>query len=220
MSITPESVEALLNSADFGDRLRGVNQIRSLDPGVGFRLAELAIQDSNPRVRYGAVSQLASLGTQNLEQAAVILRGRLRDNEPDVQAAAADSIGALKLTEVFEELDQLYRTTPEWLVKFSIVAALGELGDRRGFELLQDALAADNELLQTAAIGSLGELGDDRGVALLIPFATHADWQIRLRVVQGLGRLNTPECRSTLEKLTHDQVEQIAEEAQRLLDLG
>ena len=220
MSITPESVEALLNSQDFGDRLRGVNHIRSLDPALGFGLARLAIQDSNARVRYAAVSQMSSLGTQDLAQATTILRDRLDDSEPDVQAAAADSIGALKLTEVFEDLQQLYHNTPEWLVKFSIVAALGELGDRRAFELLQDALHSDNELLQTAAIGSLGELGDERGVALIIPFATHADWQIRLRVAQGLGNLNAAEGRSTLETLTHDEVEQIAEEAQRLLALG
>ena len=220
MSISPESVEALLNSPDFGDRLRGVNQIRSLDPALGFGLAQMAIQDSNSRVRYAAVSQMSVLGTQDLAQAATILRDRLSDSEPDVQAAAADSIGALKLTEIFEDLQRLYHGTPEWLVKFSIVAALGELGDRRAFDLLQDAMDSGNELMQTAAIGALGELGDDRGVALLIPFATHDDWQIRFRVVQGLGHLNAPEGRSTLEKLAQDPVEPVAEEAQRLLNLG
>ncbi len=46
----------------------------------------------------------------------------------DVQAAAADSIAALKLTEAFEDLQQLYHTTSEWLVKLSIIAALGEMG--------------------------------------------------------------------------------------------
>ncbi|HEY9908421.1 MAG TPA: HEAT repeat domain-containing protein, partial [Thermosynechococcaceae cyanobacterium] len=189
MSITPESVEALLRSQDFGDRLRGVNQIRTLDPAVGFGLAVGATQDGNARIRYAAVSQLSNLGEQDRGRAAEVLRGRLKDSEPDVQAAAADSIGALKLTEIFDELQQLYHTTPEWLVKFSIAAALGEMGDRRAFDLLQEALSSDSELLQTAAIGSLGELGDDRAVPLLVPFAASPDWQIRFRVAQALGHL-------------------------------
>jgi len=217
MSITPESVGVLLESSDFGDRLRAVNQIRQLAPAIGFKLIQVAVQDTNPRVRYAAVSQLASLGQQDLTYATTLLRNCLRDTDPDVQAAAADSVGALKLTEIFDDLQRLYHTSSEWLVKFSIVATLGELGDRRAFELLQEALKADNELMQTAAIGSLGELGDDRAIQLLIPFATHPDWQIRYRVVQALAHLKGTIAHSTLEALTHDEMAQVAQEAQNYL---
>jgi ABC-type uncharacterized transport system substrate-binding protein len=51
MSITPESVGVLLRSSDFGDRLRAVNQIRQLAPAIGFELIQVAMQDTNPRVR-------------------------------------------------------------------------------------------------------------------------------------------------------------------------
>ncbi|WP_421655476.1 phycobilisome degradation protein NblB [Leptothermofonsia sp. ETS-13] len=217
MSVTPESVGALLSSQDFGDRLRAVNQIRQLDPKIGFDLIQSAVGDSNPRVRYAAVSQLAVLGQQDLSLAMKLLRGRLKDSEPDVQAAAADSIAALKLTEAFEDLQQLYYTSSEWLVKFSIVAALGELGDSRALEMLEDALKSSNELLQTVAIGSLGELGDSRAVSLLTPYATHPDWQIRYRTAQALGHLNGPEALSALEILAQDEIEQIAQEAQQYL---
>jgi HEAT repeat protein len=213
MSITPDSVKELLDSQDFGDRLRAVNQIRQLDPTAGFDLIQTAVEDSNPRVRYAAVSQLSVLGQQNLDQAKTLLRERLTDSEADVQAAAADSIAALKLTDAFEDLQQLYHSTPEWLVKFSIVAALGELGDQRGFDILADALTSGHELIQTAAIGSLGELGDDRAVALLIPFATNPDWQIRYRVTQALCHLGGSAARTTLEQLAQDELEQIAQEA-------
>ncbi|MBW4694121.1 MAG: HEAT repeat domain-containing protein [Lyngbya sp. HA4199-MV5] len=217
MSITPESVGVLLESSDFGDRLRAVNQIRQLEPPIGFKLIQIALQDTNPRVRYAAVSQLATLGQQDLPHVSRLLRDRLRDDDPDVQAAAADSVGALKLTEIFDDLQQLYHTTSEWLVKFSIVATLGELGDQRAFELLEEALQSDNELLQTAAIGSLGELGDTRAIQSLIPFATNADWQIRYRVVQALAHLNGSTARSTLEALAQDDVEQVAQEARNYL---
>jgi HEAT repeat protein len=217
MSITPESVSALLDSHDFGDRLRAVNQIRQLDPAIGFTLIQKVMEDNNPRVRYAAVSQLSSLGQQDRSRSKELLRDRLRDSEADVQAAAADTIGALKLTEFFEDLQHLYQTSSEWLVRFSIIAALGELGDQRALVLLQDALQSQNELMQTAAIGSLGELGDDRAIPLLTPFAQNSDWQIRYRVAQALSRFNSPEAQSTLELLAQDEMEQIAQEAKSSL---
>lgn len=218
MSITPESVKQLLSSADLGDRLRAVNQIRQLEPAIGFELVQGAIGDSNARVRYSAVSQMDTLGSQDLQLSLDILRDRLlNDPEPDVQAAAADCLGALKLHEAFEDMQHLYHTTGEWLIQFSIIATLGELGDPRAFELLKQALSSDNELVQTAAISSLGELGDVQAVPLLAPYATNPDWQIRYRVVQALTHLNNAEAKSILKTLTDDEVEAIATEAKKSL---
>ncbi|MEH2253503.1 phycobilisome degradation protein NblB [Nostoc sp.] len=218
MSINPESVKQLLGSEDLGDRLRAVNQIRQLEPGIGFELIQSAIGDTNSRVRYSAVSQMDTLGTQDLQLSLDILRDRLlHDSEVDVQAAAADCLGALKLHEAFEDLQQLYHTTDEWLIQFSIIATLGELGDPRAFELLKEALSSENELVQTAAISSLGDLGDLQAVPLLAPYATNPDWQIRYRLVQALARLDSAEAKSILETLADDQVEAIAIEAKQYL---
>jgi HEAT repeat protein len=167
MSVTPESVKALLEAEDFGQRLRGVNQLRELEPATAFDLIQPVITDSNVRVRYAAVSQLSSLGGQDREVSLQVLRDRLNnDPETDVKAAAADSLAALKLTEAFEDMQSVFNGTQEWLLQFSIAAALGELGDPRGFELLQNAIQSENELVRTAAIGALGELGDPRAVPL------------------------------------------------------
>ena len=218
MSITPESVQQLLSSENLGDRLRGINQLRQLEPAVAYELVQTPIADSNPRVRYAAVSQLDTLGSQDLQKSLTILRDRLlHDSEVDVQAAAADSLGALKLTEAFEDLRQIYHNTSEWVLQFSIIATLGELGDPRSFELLQEALGSDIDLITTAAISSLGELGDTRAIPLLTPYATHPDWQIRYRVVQSLNQLGGSDARSTLEQLAQDEVGQVAQEAQACL---
>ncbi|WP_392530258.1 phycobilisome degradation protein NblB [Nostoc sp. C117] len=218
MSITPESVKQMLGSQDLGDRLRAVNQIRQLEPAIGFELIQNAIGDSNARVRYSAVSQMDTLGTQDLQLSLNILRDRLlNDPEIDVQAAAADCLGALKLHEAFEDLEKLYHTTNEWLIQFSIIATLGELGDPRAFELLKQALSSDNELVQTAAISSLGELGNLEAVTLLAPYATNPDWQIRYRLVQALTHLGSAEAKSILETLVDDDVEAIATEAKKYL---
>ncbi len=218
MSITPESIKDLLASEDFGDRIRGLNQLRQIEPKIAFELVKPKITDKNTRVRYAAVSQLDTLAKQDKTEALEILRDRLfNDPEPDVQAAAADAIGGLKLTEAFDDLANVYHETEEWLVQFSIIAALGELGDARGLELLKEALDSNNNLLQTAAIGSLGELGEASAVDWLIPFADNEDWQIRYRLVQALGRLGGDSARSTIAKLTEDEMEQVAIEAKNNL---
>ena len=218
MTITPESVKTLLNSEDFGERIRGLNQLRQIDIETAFAMVQPMITDDNTRVRYAAVSQLDTLGINDKDAALEILRDRLfNDPEPDVQAAAADAIGGLKLVEAYEDLANTYHDTSEWLVQFSIIAALGELGDPRGFDLLKEALHSENNLLQTAAIGSMGELGDTRAIPLLAAFADNEDWQIRYRLVQALGRLGGEEAKSIITKLADDEFEQVAKEAKNNL---
>jgi HEAT repeat protein len=217
MSVSADTIKTLLSSDDLGDRLRAVNQIRELEPQVGFELIQIAIGDKSSRVRYSAVSQLDTLGSQDLDLALQILRDLLlNDPEVDVKAAAADCLGALKL-DAFDDLQQAYHSTSEWLLQFSIIATLGELGDPRGLELLKQALTSDNELVKTAAISSLGELGNPAAVPLLVPYATNPDWQLRYRVVQALSRLGGAEATSILATLADDEVEAIAKEAKQAL---
>ena len=216
---TPESVTLLLNSEDYGERLSGINQLRVLDPAQAFGLIQGVIQDQNARVRYAAVSQLSSLGRQDLPKALEILRDRLfNDSEIDVKAAAADALGGLQLTEAYPDLEQVYQQSSEWLLQLSIVACLGELADPRGFALLQTALSSPIELVQTAAIVALGELGDVRGIPLITSFISHPDWQIRYRSAQALSRFERNESIvEALQVLAQDEMEQVALEAQRIL---
>ncbi len=215
MSITPDSVKKQLESEDLGDRLRGVNEIRELEPAIGFELIQSAITDQNARVRYSAVSQFDTLGTQDLDKSLNLLLGLLQDPEADVKAAAADCLGGLKLVAAFDDLQQLYQSTGDWIIKLSVVAALGELGEPRGFEILKQALTEDNDLVKTAAISSMGELGNTEAVSILAPYASDSDWQIRYRVAQALNRLGTPETKAILESLANDEVEAVAQEAKK-----
>jgi HEAT repeat protein len=211
------AVKELLKSSAQGDRIRVINEARKMDAAVAFDLVAPLTKDQNVRVRYAAVSFMASVGQVDLERSLAILRSGLADAEPDVQAAAADAIAGLRLTEAFEDLRSLYEATPEWLVQFSIVAALGELGDPRGFELLEQAIGAENELLQTAAVGSMGELKDTRAIPYLVPMADHPDWQMRFRVADALGHFDGIDALAALRRLASDPEAQVAERAQTAL---
>ncbi len=214
MTITPDSVKQLLNSEDLGDRLKSVNLMRQLEPEIAFELAQIAANDSNPRVRYSAVSLFDTLGNVDRNISLNILRDRLlNDTEFDVQAAAADALGGLQFKEAFDDLVQVYQSTSEWLLQFSIISILGLIGDERGFDVLIKALDSDNGLVQTAAISSLGDLGDQRAIEKLALFVDHDDWQLRYRLAQTLTRLGGNEGRSLLEKLANDSFEQVAIEA-------
>ncbi len=209
-----EAITKLVNSENKDDRLKALNLVRELNPDIAFGYVKQLAMDNNTRVRYAAVSQMATLGGEDLDTSLTILRDRLvNDPEPDVQAAAADAIGALKLTAAFDDLQHLYETTNEWLVQFSIIAALGELGDPRGLDLLKTALTNETALVQTAAIGAIGELGDPQGVESLIPFVTHPDWQIRYQLARSLRYLGGELALKNLAILATDDVEQVAQEA-------
>lgn len=211
-----EQIRPMLNSENFGDRIKGINLLRDIDPGVAFTLIQPLCTDSNTRVRYAAVSQISTLGEQDKATALNLLKAALSDSEPDVQAAAADSLGALKLSEALDDLQALYQSTPEWLVKMSVIACLGEMGDRAAFDLLQSALTSDNSLVAVSAIGALGELGDERAISLLLPYASNDDWQIRHRTALALGRFEqSDDAKAALQALMKDESEIVAETAQR-----
>lgn len=219
MTLSPnaEALRHRLETGELGDRLVAVNEIRELPPEEGFELLQLAIADGNARVRYSAVSQFDTVGTTDLAKAETLLRDRLlQDSEMDVKAAAADCLSALKITSAFEDLVDAYNGTSEWLLRFSIVAALGVLGDARGFDVLAQALESDTELERLAAISALGDLGDDRAIALLLPLVGNEDWQVRYRVAQALKPFTAQEAvKAAIATLAADSVPQVAEEAQR-----
>ncbi|MEC4803001.1 MAG: HEAT repeat domain-containing protein [Jaaginema sp. PMC 1079.18] len=218
MSVTPESVQTLLDSADYGDRLSGVNQLRDLEPALAFNMVLPLINDPHARVRYSAISLMDTLGGEDLAKSQELLRDRLlRDSESDVKAAAADALAALKLSDTYDDLKNAYYESDDWLLQMSIVAAIGVMGCPQAFDLLVDAVQSDNLLIQTAAVGAFGDLGDARAISLLTPLVTHPDWQSRYRVAQTLNRLGGEEAKAALATLAQDEVEQIAQEAQKNL---
>lgn len=219
MSVTPESVQQLLSSDSFSDRVRGLNQIRQIESKLAFEMVKPLIKDPNPRIRYSAVSQLDPIGNENPQEALALLRDRLfNDPEVDVKSVAADVIGGLKLTEAYDDLQKVYETTSEWLLQMSIIATLGEMGDARGFDLLKIALSSENSLIRTTAISSFGDLQIPDALPLLFPLAKDEDWQVRFRLAIALGKFEKAQVEKVLTELAQDPFEQVAQTAQDILN--
>ena len=214
MALISDDIRQMLTSEAYEQRLSAINHLSAIDTDIAFDLVQLVVDDPKVRVRYAAMSKLATVGVTNPQKSLELLRhALLTDKEADVRAAAADAIGALRLKEGFDDLKTLYYATSDWIIQLSIVAALGELGDERGFELLAHALSEDNDLIHAIAVGALGELGDRRAIPLLVKHSTNPDWQIRYRVAQALGNFDGPDVKMALGHLSQDSVGQIAEEA-------
>ncbi|HIK25507.1 MAG: HEAT repeat domain-containing protein [Thermosynechococcus sp. Uc] len=218
LGVNAAAIQELLASAEVGDRLRGINQLRTLPPEAAFALIRPLSQDENARVRYAAVSQIAVLGQVNPPQAHELLRNRLlHDSETDVRAAAADAMAALRLPFALEDLAMAYHSTSDWLLQFSIIAALGALGNPAAVGLLTEALKSPQELVKLAAIGSLGELKQPESIEHLRQFVEYPDWQLRHRLAIALGQIGTPEARPLLEQLATDSAAAVTEAARTSL---
>lgn len=182
----------MLASGDFLERIRAINRLGELG-SQSARLAAIlpvAAEDPNPQVRYAAVSHLAGfdgalLSDKEKQDVLGVVRFILvNDAESSCQSGAADVIAGLRLADGFDDLVDAFQRTQDWMLKFSIAAGLGELGDPRAFDFLTAILESDADtdtLLISAALGALGELGDARAMPTIEKFIESEDSSVRER---------------------------------------
>lgn len=189
-----------LGSDDFLERIRGINRIEEIS-GTSEKVSALlpmATEDPNQQVRYAAICRIASFDHESLteEDATKVLNAArfvmINDKESSCQSGAADVIAGLKLSDGFDDLVDMFNRTSDWMLKFSIAAGLGEMGDPKAFDFLTSILNNEESqdfLLITAAIGSLGELGDERGIPIVEKYLENEDRSIQERAQIAHGML-------------------------------
>lgn len=191
-AMSAASVSELLASDDLLERIRGINRIDELASTSDrvHALISISTADANQQVRYAAVSRLSGVDRTSLSQEDrdnILTAARfvlVNDTESSCQSAAADVIAALRLYDGFDDLVHTFQRTSDWMLKFSIAAGLGEMGDPKAFDFLVsilDSEKSNESLLITAAIGSIGELGDARGLPIVERYLEHEDSSVRER---------------------------------------
>jgi HEAT repeat protein len=198
-----EPVEDPLASPDFLTRVRAINDHRQRAPAqVIAALVPLASSDKNPQIRYSAISQLAGLDRTELtdEEKATLLQTSIEmiknDTDSSWQSGAADVIAGLGLTDGFETLVSTFNETTDWMLKLTIAAGMGEIGDPRASDFLKGeverAEGEGNELLLTAIIGALGDIRDPDGLPVIERFLEHPDVSIRQRAAIAVELIRNP----------------------------
>lgn len=214
MDISIEDVKRRMASERAGDRISAALDLRFLPPEEALPLLRNAANDSVSTVRvYTAVA----LGKQKVPASFEILIDLLKDIDSSVRAEAAGSIGSLNEERGFSYLETAYQCEADWLVRYSIVVALGQLKDPSAYTILCDALKSTSELARNAAISALGEIGNPAALEQLLLFVSHHSSEVRLRTVNALGKLGIPTCKPALNYLTKDEDLSVSEAAKQAL---
>mmetsp|Transcript_6434 Transcript_6434/g.9993 ORF Transcript_6434/g.9993 Transcript_6434/m.9993 type:complete len:252 (+) Transcript_6434:43-798(+) len=192
-SVSVDDLRELLKSERQGDRLKALIDAPLLAPDLRMDILVEAAKNERSPVRTMAVGMLADYGHTDKKRAAEILFDRLRnETEVSAQSTAADTIAALRLDGAYDILVEAFTQSKDWVLRMSVVAALGELGDERAFDFLAEVLKTcedGEQLVWIAAIGALGDLKDKRAIPLLEAYTNHEDEQVRQRVQHSIAAL-------------------------------
>ena len=142
----------------------------------------------------------------------------LRDNDEDVRAAAAKSLGRIRHELAFGPLRRALNDRSH-RVRAAAATALGELGGPRSSGALVKRLESEKHpLVQQAAAKALGEIRDPRAVKSLGRLANSEQVGIRKAVARSLSRIAADEAVPVLRVMARDKDREVSEAA--ILALG
>lgn len=133
--------------------------------------------------------------------------------QEEVRSIAAARLGKLKAVRAVEALKRTL-SDPEYGTRLSAASALAEIG-APGIPVLLEALQTKEPWGIVFALGKIGPAA--RGTApALVPLLRHAEWQIRLEVIQTLAAIGAD--LSPVEPLLNDPVELVRNAARKALN--
>ncbi len=156
-----------------------------------FEAALRDLDDSRAKVRASAARDLARHHEGQASAVVERLQKALDDADEDVRAEAALLLADLKATEAVPALLRLAKAGKQ-TARQAALAALGELGDKRGLEPVQSALADSHPEMRFQAVIAFPRICDDRDEAVrALLEATRDDdpriCHIALRMAEELG---------------------------------
>jgi putative membrane-bound dehydrogenase-like protein len=119
-----------------------------------------------------------------------LLTRKLRSPEAEVRAAAIETLGKLRATEVHGPLLALLRDKDE-RVRRAAAGAAGELGARQAIEPLLKLATDGDPTVRRASLDSLRRLREPRAVPLAV--AALGDRRLEIKALECLGELAGPE---------------------------
>jgi hypothetical protein len=105
----------------------------------------------------------------------------------------------------------------DYIFRGAAASALGQLKDKRAFDILILSLSSENSSVRSSAASALGDIGDSRAVDALIATLKHKN--TRMAVATALGKLGDKRAIEPLEGLLADDDEFVRRDAQDALQL-
>jgi HEAT repeat protein len=141
------------------------------------------LREENSDVRRFAADILGAIGDNRSVTALV---GALKDENPNVRSSAANSLGMMGGRAAVDPLIEALDTEKEEWVLFSLIEALGKIGDKRVIAHLTHFLEDESETLKIAALEALKRFNVPVVAATLLRLLEQTNDMIRGEVLKIL----------------------------------
>lgn len=210
-----KQIKSYLNSNDYGDRLKGLTELRNIETESAVPLLLTKIQDEEFLVR-----SLVAMGLgrkRNSESYAALLELIKFDRDPNVRAEAANSLSFYGQIAA-NHLVSLFIRDSNWLVRRSIIAAMIELNSPQElFEICIFGLDSEDLSVREASIEALAFLGDtvkkQDALEQLLRFVNSEFWRLRVKVALALKKIDDPRSKKALNILRQDENSRVVDAA-------
>src|SRR6266436_2236387 len=176
-------ISAILDKSRAGCRAAAIAALETIGkPALPF--LETAIRTASPG---GQVALAGVVGSAGGPQAVQILAALvIQNSDTNVVAAALTALGKTNEPTAFPILSAALSSTDDWLT-FSVVGALGDLGDERGIPLLEPLL--DNPMLEEATTLALVQIRTVEAAQVMVKHCYSESGNLRESVLLALATL-------------------------------
>lgn len=188
----------------------------SLDKNTDTKVNDLIakLEDSDPAVRYDAVSKLGEVGDVSAVEAIVVA---LEDMDWQVRRCATTALAKIGGEQAIEPLINALKDE-NTQVRGRAATELEKIGDSRAVAPLIGLLKEQDWGNRYAAAMALSEIADKRAVEPLITCLKDDKWEVRYIAASALGKLGDERAVEPLKSASKDKDELVCRAAKYALD--
>lgn len=205
------AMEEVLKAARSDEAVLRANALEAAQaaPDRVLPLAQLALDDPNPGVRFAALATIGRLKLESLGDAAVRYRN---DPNPSVRAAALFAAHRTGREVDISEMAQML-TSSDPTLRGNVAMLLGEIGEPSAATMLQEtarvpmrrASAIRQAIVRVQVAEAMVSLGEESALDALRSAAYSQFGEVRVLAVSALGKLDDRRMQRGLEHLLQDQ---------------
>ncbi len=193
------SIEQLLRHPDQKIRQTAVTTLGEINARQSAgAIIVLLEKDPDATVRKFSAYALSKLADNHSKPTIVdaLLHSLKKEDDIQVQAAAAYSLGEMNAKEAEKELIKSAKRDNDNLVRKSAIEALGKMHSAKAVDDLIEFLKDPAPEIRRASVKALGEIGDDRATRPLLLAVEDSDYYVRKAVEEALEQLKRKTRRS------------------------